>query len=70
MVETHSQRSRREAKEALRSLNMSTYEYDGDEFFNFDRNTLLDNDNDNENNENNNGNDDDNEKSSMDSTEV
>lgn len=45
MVETCSQKSRREAKEAQDFANMSGYEYDNDIFFNFDYNTLLDVDN-------------------------
>lgn len=45
MVETHLQKSRRVAKEAQDSANMSGYEYDNNIFFNFDRNTLLDIDN-------------------------
>lgn len=45
MVETRSQKYRREAKEAQKSTNMSGYEYENDIFFNFDHNTLLDTDN-------------------------
>lgn len=45
MVETRLQKSRREAKEAQASTNMSVYEYDDDIFFNLDCNTLPDIDN-------------------------
>lgn len=70
MVETRSQRSRRESEEALRSLNMSTYEFDGDEFYNpFDNRSNIP-DHDNDNNENNNGNDKDNDNASVDFAEV
>lgn len=42
MVETRSQKSRREAKEAQESANMSSYEYDNDIFFNSNHTTLPD----------------------------
>lgn len=45
MVETHLQKSRREAREAQTSANMSGYEFDDDILFNLDRNTLPDIDN-------------------------
>lgn len=42
MVETHSQKSKREAKESQESANMSGYEYNNDIFFNSNHTTLPD----------------------------
>lgn len=64
MVETHSQRSKREVKEDQEFANMSAYEYENDIFFNFDRNTLPNTENygkieNNDNNDNTNKNEND-----------